>query len=397
MDWMRRLSEALWSEQFWLPANVTWEHLKSTSTKAYPDFYALMYPIPLAVVIFLVRQLVEKFIYEPLGKSLNIPNRRPEPPKSNAQLETAFQASKHPSDAQILALAKRCDMSERQVLRWFRHRNGIRKGQLTQLDKFKETGWRFTFYLTIFLYGLWALWDKPWLTDGNAYWKGYPFQTVSSDVWWYYMLELGFYWSLLISQFTDVKRKDFWEMFLHHIVTISLMVFSWTDNTIRIGSMVLIIHDSVDFWLEGAKLARYAKKTRLSAVVFAIFATVWIFTRLGLYPYRILSYSFPCPLGDLCFPAFHLYNALLGSLQILHVFWTFTIIRVIYRALTTGETEDVRSDTEESDNGYSDTEVTPEHGDGITSPPEKKITSNGNGVVSTGRGSGDVATELNHS
>lgn len=57
----------------------------------------------------------------------------------------------------------------------------------------------------------------------------------------------------------------------------------------------------------------------------------------------------------------------------------------------------MRSDTEESDNGYSDTEVNSEHGDGTVSSAEKKITSNGNGVVPPGRGSGDVATDLNHS
>ena len=30
---------------------------------------------------------------------------------------------------------------------------------------------------------------------------------VEGDVWWYYMIELTFYWSLTFSQFYDVKRK----------------------------------------------------------------------------------------------------------------------------------------------------------------------------------------------
>ncbi|CAG0923324.1 unnamed protein product, partial [Notodromas monacha] len=32
---------------------------------------------------------------------------------------------------------------------------------------------------------------------------------ITPDVWWYYMIELSFYWALMVSQFTDVKRRDF--------------------------------------------------------------------------------------------------------------------------------------------------------------------------------------------
>lgn len=53
--------------------------------------------------------------------------------------------------------------------------------------------------------------------------------------------------------------------------------------------------------------------------------------------FSILRFTLPCPLGDRCFPAFHLYNFLLGLLQALHIIWTFLIFRVIYRALNTGK------------------------------------------------------------
>ena len=64
------------------------------------------------------------------------------------------------------------------------------------------------------------------------------------------MIELAFYWSLLFSQFIDVKRKDFWQMFLHHIATISLLSFSYIVNFVRVGSLVLVVHDCADYWLE---------------------------------------------------------------------------------------------------------------------------------------------------
>ena len=91
------------------------------------------------------------------------------------------------------------------------------------------------------------------------------------------MFQLAFYWSLSILQFFDVKRKDFWEMFVHHLTTIALLCFSWTCNLTRClqtielelvlattklsrcGALVLIVHDFADAFLEAAKLFHYAK------------------------------------------------------------------------------------------------------------------------------------------
>ena len=39
-------------------------------------------------------------------------------------------------------------------------------------------------------------------------------------------------------------------MFLHHIATISLLSFSYIVNFVRVGTLVLVIHDCGDYWLE---------------------------------------------------------------------------------------------------------------------------------------------------
>ena len=140
--------------------------------------------------------------------------------------------------------------------------------------------WRWFYYTCIFAYGIWALWNKDWFWDIKYCWYHYPHHSVAKDIWWYYMVELSFYWALCISQvimlreiketknaqpyfesvfvcvftqFFDVKRKDFWEMFIHHITTIALMAFSWTCNLTRVGTLVLIIHDCADIFLEVGK------------------------------------------------------------------------------------------------------------------------------------------------
>jgi sphingoid base N-palmitoyltransferase len=39
-------------------------------------------------------------------------------------------------------------------------------------------------------------------------------------------------------------------MMVHHFATISLMVMSWSANMVRVGSLVLCVHDAVDYFLE---------------------------------------------------------------------------------------------------------------------------------------------------
>lgn len=49
--------------------------------------------------------------------------------------------------------------------------------------------------------------------------------------------------SLLFSQ-------DFFIMFIHHLATISLISFSYVNNMVRVGSLVMCVHDASDFLLE---------------------------------------------------------------------------------------------------------------------------------------------------
>ena len=38
-------------------------------------------------------------------------------------------------------------------------------------------------------------------------------------------------------------------MIIHHIVTILLIYFSWACNFVRVGSLVIVVHDLADPWL----------------------------------------------------------------------------------------------------------------------------------------------------
>lgn len=123
---------------------------------------------------------------------------------------------------------------------------------MAKLDKnLKTSGMYFNFIFSGNEYEIMKNVIKTFGIPNNSNFRnGFPHQSVSSDIWWYYMVSMSFYWSLCVSQFFDVKRKDFWQMFIHHIAAILLMCFSWVVNVFRIGSLVLVVHDSADIFLE---------------------------------------------------------------------------------------------------------------------------------------------------
>lgn len=348
MDLMSRLSNTFWAEWFWLPKGYNWTVFASTADKIYPDFFWIYVPIPCSLLVLLVRFLFERNICDPIGRAMQIPERRARTPLPNQILEATYKMQKKvPDNSHMQTLSKKAEMSTRQIERWFRLRKASEN--LSQLQKFSETGWRFFYYTAMFFYGLWTVSSKPWFYDTKACWYGYPFHEIDRDMFWYHMIELTFYWSLLVSQFFDVKRKDFGQMFTHHVATILLLSLSWAVNLVRIGSLVLLIHDVADVFLEGAKLARYANKPRVCDALFVVFTLVWIVSRLIIFP-RVVIYTGlfeACQTVGFCFPAYYLFNSLLISLQVLHVVWTWYIVRVAVKTIRTGKTDDARSETDE--------------------------------------------------
>ena len=173
-------------------------------------------------------------------------------------------------------------------------------------------------------------------------------------------------------------------MLVHHIVTILLLTFSWTVNFVRIGTLVLVIHDFADIPLEGAKICRYLMfPDGISNSVFGVFTLSWIFSRLGLLPYRVIAYS--CYWGLILpdrpvkfFPVYYIFNALLIALQVLHVIWTVLILRVAYNAFYVDGVKDLREDSSFSSSQSADDEDLDAEGDKMT---DGLILSSGDGSV----------------
>ncbi|XP_044741192.1 ceramide synthase 6 [Chrysoperla carnea] len=400
----KNFASKFWNEDVWLPPNTTWNDLTPGRNGInYTDYRHLVYPIPMAAVMLVLRYVLERYWFAPVGRRVGIKYTRSKKATPNVILEKAYNQNKHPSHRQIVGLAKQLDLTERQIERWLRLRKSQDKP--STLTKFCENAWRCLYYTYSFIYGVYVLWDKPWIWDINYCWYGYPHQGYTDDIWYYYMISMSFYWSLCFSQFWDVKRKDFWQMFIHHIATILLMALSWICNLFRIGTLVLVVHDCADILLELAKMLKYMGWQSMCDCVFGIFTLLWIITRTGFYPFWIIrSTSIEAPKILPMFPAYYIFNTLLLLLLVLHIIWTWLILRIAYHALRAGQMEgDIRSSSSSTDDsiGVGDSTLTSSTNstqrNSTTVPPGDKFENDTASISNNGDISKDLANVAQNS
>ncbi|XP_035888626.1 ceramide synthase 4 isoform X2 [Phyllostomus discolor] len=370
------LNEWLWQDRFWLPPNSSWADLEDRDGRVYAHPQDMLAALPLALALVVVRFTFERLVGLPLSRWLGVRNRARRPVQPNATLEKHFLVEgQRLTEPEMVILATQCGLTLRQTQRWFRRRRNQDRPCLTK--KFCEASWRFAFYLFSFFGGLSVLYHESWLWRPAMCWDNYPNQTLKPALYYWYLLELSFYISLLITLPFDVRRKDFKEQVVHHLVTITLITFSYSTNLLRIGSLVLLLHDSADYLLEACKMFNYAHQWRVCNSLFIVFSLVFFYTRLVLFPTQILYTTYYESIANSApFFGYYLFNSLLVMLQLLHVFWSCLILRMICNFTKKGQMEkDIRSDMEESDS--SEGEEAQEH------PKLKNGAAQGPGVAST--------------
>lgn len=352
LGYYQGLCDFFWSENVWLPPNTTWDDLDPANVEnniRHTDYRDLKYPILLALVALLIRYIAERYWFAPIGRFVGIVDRSIQKTIQNQLLEKAYVKIGYRDPHQIFVLGKKLEMTDREIARWLNTRRHQQRH--STLEKFCENAFRCHYYTFSFIFGLCVLWNKSWLWDITQCFHGYPHQGYTTDIWYYYMIQMAYCWSVCYSQFTDIPRQDFWQMFTHHIATILLMCFSWICNLHRIGTLVLFVHDAADILLQLCKMLKYMRWQRSCDTVLGLFAIVWIITRLGIFPFWIIRATLLEAPGIISiFPGYFIFNTLLLLLLGLHIYWTWLILKILHESFKAGQMDgDIRSAEEDSD------------------------------------------------
>lgn len=351
---MANLSAWIWRDSFWFPEGVSFRDFEDKPGITYAKSQDL-YCVPIvALGLFVVRVLFERYLALPIAKRHGLSDgKERKPPKPNETLSAYFKNNANPSEEEIKGLSKKLEIPRTFLRRWFR-----RKRNCTRPDtqtKFCETSWRFVFYTAVFTYGIASLWKSSWFWDHYQCWIGYPHQGLDRSSYIYYILEASFYLSLLFSVMKDVRRKDFTAQMIHHIATITLILFSYVANYIRIGTLVMAIHDVSDVFLEGAKCLHYLNYKNTAELIFVVFAITFIVSRIIIFPFWILhtsaikSWEVVGP-----FQSCYLFNALLFVIQCLHLYWASIIMKMAMKMLFPKKGEPIKDDRSDEDEASTD-------------------------------------------
>lgn len=263
------------------------------------------------------------------------------------------------------------------------------------LDRFKEQAWLIIYYTISWSLGMYIMYHSEFWLNLHGIWEGWPFREAEGLFKWYYLVQWGFWIQQILVVNIEEKRKDYVQMFTHHIFTTALLFLSYGYYHMRVGIVILTIMDFVDIILPTAKLLKYMGYTTACDIAFGIFVISWLITRhvlyvmvcWSIYAYAPVDMQPGCYLADesgkqngfvpisdraqfealggndswgnllkayndqngpICWnPDIRYYFlALLLTLQVFCCIWFGTISKVVYKVLSGSAAEDLRSDDE---------------------------------------------------
>jgi hypothetical protein len=216
--------------------------------------------------------------------------------------------------------------------------------------------YKITFYVGITIYGYYVLRNLPYFPKsmlGNGYMpkmflKGFPdsyFHERSSLFILYYNISLAYFVNDFIFLFIMDRQSDFIKMLLHHICTISLIIFSYVTNYSNIGSLVIFCHMQSDILLHVTRfLLQTDNPVPIVGFIGIVFTINFVYMRQFVFGdmiytiYRYITWKWGIITTTLWL--------FLVMLYILHLHWSYILLSKTMELLKTkkGIIDDVNYD-----------------------------------------------------
>ncbi|KAI1426126.1 TLC domain-containing protein [Xylaria sp. FL1777] len=213
--------------------------------------------------------------------------------------------------------------------------------------------------------GLWVMYHSPtWYFSTAGMYAAYPHKTHSAVTKFYYLVQAAFWaqQALVMVLGLETRRRDFKELVMHHVVTVSLIALSYRFHFTMMGVLVYVTHDISDFFLATSKSLNYIDSP-LQAPYFTLCIVAWVYLRhyvnlkilfsiltefrtIGPYVMDWEAEQYKCEISNV------ITFVLLAALQALNLFWLYCLLRNAYRFVVLGVAKDDREEDEDDENDH---------------------------------------------
>lgn len=170
--------------------------------------------------------------------------------------------------------------------------------------------------------------------------EGYPYPKHASQLKELILILMGYHVGSLLNHMIGVKRNDFLEMTLHHMVTVFLLGGCYLYNAWEIGAVIVLLHDIADITTSMIKVLAETNFKYSTLAVTLLNLGLWGWTRnYGLYHAISKIWETQIDFGT----PFNLYMFvfLLSCLLMLHYWWFYLFIKAIWKFIKKGSTDNV--------------------------------------------------------
>jgi acyl-CoA-dependent ceramide synthase len=89
----------------------------------------------------------------------------------------------------------------------------------------------------------------PNATSPEQLWGTYPTTHLPALTKFYYLAQFGWWFHQIYVINSEKQRKDHWQMFGHHVLTIVLISTSYVASFTRVGTLIHVLMDFCDIFL----------------------------------------------------------------------------------------------------------------------------------------------------
>jgi hypothetical protein len=126
--------------------------------------------------------------------------------------------------------------------------------------------------------------------ESPQYFKHYPCPSVPKFLDDFYVVKLSYHgYEMLYTLAFHRGRRDFPEYVLHHLVTLALILFSYSINQLTLGSIIMLIHDISDTTVSIFKLTCDVASTKVQLFTYILMIVSWIYFRLWFFPLYLIK------------------------------------------------------------------------------------------------------------